>query len=49
MSNRLISAVVTGPFAAALSGVASGPAAAAMMAEAEMMKIRATGTHQRDI
>ena len=40
MSNRLISAVVTAAFAAALSGVASGPAAAAMMTEAEMMKMR---------
>ena len=39
MSNRLISAVVTAAFAAALSGVASGPAAAAMT-EAEMMKMQ---------
>jgi uncharacterized membrane protein len=46
MSNRLISAVVAGAFAAALGAAVSGASAAGTMTEEEMMKMRKMAEEQ---
>jgi uncharacterized membrane protein len=40
MSNRVMSTIVAGAFAAALGSVSAPPAGAGMMSEADMMKMR---------